>query len=156
MVFSIATLATVVGGVIAARYVGDLGDLGHLSICTIAFFLAFFGFYHGVRHRKTLHIDISDTGRIRIAEVVSMPPCADTDRPHFKAGVIVAEMMGNSTIWSSLLMLRLRMDDGRITVLPILQDSVSKEAFRALSVACRWIAARSDRREKTIFETHSK
>lgn len=151
-----ATLATAVGGVIAAGYVGDFGALARLLICTLVFFLAFFGFYHGVRHRKTLHIDISDAGRIRVAEVVSITSCVDEDRPHFKTDTIIVGIMDNSTIWPNLLMLSLRMDDERITVLPIVQDSVSREAFRALSVACRWIAARSDRREKTIFETHSK
>lgn len=156
MIFSMATLATVVGGVIAAGYVGNLGALARLATCTLVFFLAFFGFYHGVRHRKTLHIDISDAGRIRIAEVVPMTSCMDADRPHFKTDTIIVGMMDNSTIWPNLLMLRLRMNDGRITVLPIVQDSISREAFRALSVTCRWIAARSDRRERAIFETHSK
>ena len=156
MVFSMVVLALVVGSAIAVGYVGDLGALPRLLVSTLAFFLAFFGFYHGVRHRKTLHIDISGSGQIRIAEVLPMTSCASADRPHFRADATVVGVIANSTIWPNLLMLRLRSDEGCVAVLPILQDSVSQEAFRALSVACRWIAARSGRREKGIFETHSK
>ena len=156
MVFSMSVLASTVGGAIAVGYASNLDALPRLLISTLAFFPAFFGFYHGVRHRKTLHIDISGSGQIRIAEVVLKTSCASEDRPHFRTDGTVVGVMGNSTIWPNLLMLRLRMDDGRVVALPILQDSVSQEDFRALSVACRWIAARSGRREKKIFETHSK
>jgi len=43
-----------------------------------------------------------------------------------------------------MLLLRLQADNGDKWVVPILTDCVSRDEFRALSVACRWIAAHND------------
>lgn len=107
-------------------------------------FLAFLGFYHGIRHRKILHIDISGAGQIRISQVDADSSCALTDRPHVEADACVHRLLDGTTIWPNLLLLRLRRPDGKSISIPIMPDSVSRESFRALSVACRWLARRND------------
>lgn len=54
----------------------------------------------------------------------------------------VVRLMAGSTLWPNLLLLRLQAEDGSVSVLPILPDSISRSDFRALSVAFRWIALR--------------
>jgi len=44
-------------------------------------------------------------------------------------------------MWPNFLLLRLRDGEGRVYNVAVLPDSLPGEAFRALSVACRWIAA---------------
>lgn len=142
LLFSVTTLVSGIGIAVIAGWLGEL-DLLLRALTGASFvFMAFFGFYHGVRHRKTLHIDISGSGQIRIAEEVPSNPCGSEGSPHLKPNGMVVEMQDDSTLWPGLLVLRLRAGDGRMTVVPILQDCVSKDAFRALSVACKWIAAR--------------
>lgn len=109
-------------------------------------FLAVFGFYHGVRHRKILHIDISGAGQFRLTEVGSASPCTNTNWPHVGSHGAAVALLKDSTIWPHLLLLRLQTENGKIAVVPILPDSVSRDSFRALSVACRWIVTRSESR----------
>jgi hypothetical protein len=59
----------------------------------------------------------------------------------------VVQLMADSTIWPGLLLLRLRRQDLRVTSVLILPDCVAADGFRALSVACRWIAAHNNRAE---------
>lgn len=142
LLFSVASLVAGVGIAVLIGWLGELDLLPRALAGVPIVFMAFFGFYHGVRHRKTLHIDISGAGQIRVAEEVSSSPCEREVDPHLRSNGTVVEMLDDSTLWPGLLVLRLRAGNGRVTVVPILLDCVSKEAFRALSVACRWIAAR--------------
>ena len=142
LLFSVASLVAGVGIAVLIGWLGELDLLPRALAGVPIVFMAFFGFYHGVRHRKTLHIDISGAGQIRVAEEFSSSPCEREVDPHLRSNGTVVEMLDDSTLWPGLLVLRLRAGNGRVTVVPILLDCVSKEAFRALSVACRWIAAR--------------
>jgi len=47
----------------------------------------------------------------------------------------------NSVLWPHLLMVRLESSSGVRRLLTILPDCMSDEEFKAVSVACRWIAA---------------
>lgn len=80
-------------------------------------------------------IDISGLGEIRLTVQQSLgavPARAD-----------VLQLLPGSTIWQhSLLLLLGTPGRKRITVLRIWPDSVSREQFRALSVALRAIAGR--------------
>jgi toxin CptA len=156
LLFLIAALSAAIGVAIFSGWFGNLDPIHRILTGTLPVFMAFFGFYHGVRHRKTLHIDISGAGQIRMAEAASTGPCRSAYSPHLRANGTVVEMMDNSTIWPNLMVLRLRTSDRRIIVVPILQDSVSREAFRALSVACRWIAARGHTQGNTGLEKRSR
>ncbi len=57
---------------------------------------------------------------------------------------MTVHLLPDSTLWPHLLVLRLRSEDGGIRTVPILPDSTSRESFRALAAACRWLAARSE------------
>jgi toxin CptA len=109
--------------------------------------MAGFGFYHGSRRRKTIHIDISGAGQIRIREAGATKPCAGADWPHVGESGDVVRLLPDSTLWSQLLLLRLQAESGKITVMQILPDSMPQETFRALAAACRWIASRRDDRD---------
>ncbi|WP_295995920.1 hypothetical protein [Rugamonas sp.] len=57
------------------------------------------------------------------------------------AGVPVS-LLGGSTLWPRLLVLRLGREDGGVATLLVLPDSVAAATFRPLALACRAIAAR--------------
>ena len=50
-----------------------------------------------------------------------------------------------STLWSFLLVLDLRSESGTRLVLIVLPDTMTQASFRALCVACQWIAAHNIR-----------
>ncbi|HTN67497.1 MAG TPA: protein YgfX [Burkholderiaceae bacterium] len=135
-------------GVLSIAAVVALGAVGQLlppasriliSIC--CFFIAFSVFYQRIRSRSEFHIHISGSGQIRLAECKSAGP-GKTNKSSLLAKMdMEARLMPATTIWSWLLLLRLQLDDRRVVVVPILPDCVPPSTFRALSVACRWLAA---------------
>lgn len=52
------------------------------------------------------------------------------------------QLAEGSVLWPNLLFLHLESEQGQKETLRILPDSVSSDEFRALHIACRWIAAR--------------
>jgi len=132
-----------IGISIGMGYVGALALPLRLSLATADIFLALLGFYCTVRARKTHPIDISGIGQIRLMEyktLASIPlqPLLQTQSSH------EVTLMANSTLWSFMLILRLKTENQQIVTVPILPDSVGPEEFRALAVACRWIAAHNN------------
>ncbi len=94
---------------------------------------------------KAFRIDVTDIGQILLTDT---PQSAVADRT--ETAVVAAEvvqLLGGSTLWSSLMVLRLQSASGRVRRLVLLPDSMDREAFRALSVACRWIASCSRQAE---------
>jgi toxin CptA len=125
--------------------VGELSPTLRLATFIFTAFPALLGFYHTVRHQKIIHIDISGTGDLYLYQVgVSTSTCHEKKWPHVKGNGEVMTLLHDSTIWTNLLLLRLQSDGGTITVVRVLPDCVSRESFRALSVACRWIAAQNN------------
>ncbi|TFV90310.1 hypothetical protein E4K72_20890 [Oxalobacteraceae bacterium OM1] len=145
MLIAMSSLSTAVGIAVFAGTVGDLPAMAQTVIAALCVFPASFGFYHGIRHRETLHIDISSAGQIRIEKEAQQRACTDGDWPHVQQSRAVVHLMRDSTMWPNFMLLRLCSSDGRITVVPVMKDSVSSNSFRALSVACRWIAARGEK-----------
>jgi hypothetical protein len=92
--------------------------------------------FHFHRQQKTVHIDISSIGNIRLHQLDAIQNRVGEEDSVFR-------LMPGSTLWANLMLLNLRSENGQIMTLPILPDSVSTQEFRALSVALRWIAARS-------------
>lgn len=88
------------------------------------------------RNGKGCRIDISDNGAIRVAVYLnhSVPAAAPVVTP--------AILLPGAVLWPWLLVLPLRLADGRTVRLLVLPDSVAPGAFRPLSVACRACAAR--------------
>lgn len=144
MVSAMSLAATAAGFAIGLGHIGELSILYRGTLAAFILFTAVFGFYHGIRHRKPIHIDISGVGQIRLTEVCAAGACTNTKRPHVRGSTGVVRLAGDSTIWPHLLLLRLLSESGKISTLPVLPDSVSRDDFRALSVACRWIAAHND------------
>ena len=129
------------GGVaIAAGLEVDLSPLLRWTLASSIVFLSFFGFYHGTRGQKTIQLSISGTGQIRLTEVDSIRPCREREWPHVDVYGEAFVLMSDSTLSAYVLLLRLRSDSGRIITVSVLPDSVSRDTFRALSAACRWIA----------------
>jgi hypothetical protein len=151
MTCAMAVGAALVGFAIGFGLIGDQSLPVRLAIASSVLFLAFFGFYHGTRDRKTIQLDISGTGQIRLLKLTGEPPCTDSNWPHVREMGEVVRLMSDSTIWPHMLLLRLQSDDGEITIVPIFPDSVSRDGFRALSVACRWIATQKDAQDAKFF-----
>lgn len=123
---------------------GMIGDLGHSSQIGIAgscFLMAFFVLYRAIWRRSVFHVAISGAGQIRVAECKS----STNGRKNSVHQPVIAEaaatLMAGSTIWSSFILLRLRLESGALVTILVLPDSLPAETFRALAVACRWIAA---------------
>lgn len=92
-----------------------------------------------LRRRKAFRIDVTGIGQIRL---VDTSPEAEAELTTSSAGDSeVVQLLRGSTFWSSLMVLCLQTGSGHKTVLVILPDSMDCGAFRALSVACRWIIA---------------
>jgi toxin CptA len=96
------------------------------------------------RNGKGYRIDISDHGRIRLAVYLNPSPCAGVPAlpPELPAIWQPATLQAGAVLWPWLLVLPLRLADGKVVRLLILPDSVAPGAFRPLSVACRACAAR--------------
>jgi hypothetical protein len=137
-----------IGVMVGLGHVGDLLAPMRVGVAIFSVFLACFGVCHTVRHQNPLHIDISGVGQLRLTRVDAIPgSCQEKNWPHVNEGGEVVRLLNDSTIWPHLLLLRLQKDSGKITVVPVLPDSVSRDGFRALSVACRWIAAHNNSTE---------
>jgi hypothetical protein len=115
------------------------------GLCILA---AFLGFFQSTRKRKTFHIDISGIGQIRLQDYYEVAVSDRPGNPGRKGdGGQLVRLRGDSTLWPNLLLLRLQPESGPPMVLPVLSDSVNAQEFRALAVACRWIAAHNIRPE---------
>ncbi len=151
MTAMMAASAALIGIAIGFGLFGDQSQTVRLTSASLVLFLAFFGFYHGTRDRKTIQLDISGTGQIRLLKVSEEPPCTDSNWPHVREMGEVVRLKSDSTIWPYMLLLRLQSEDGEITIVPIFPDSVSRDGFRALSVACRWIATQKEAQDANFF-----
>ena len=101
--------------------------------------------FHWFKQVQNCRIDISGSGQIRVASPTTIGLIKYNELP----GSLV-EIVAGSLISGPLLLIRLKDSTGRVKVLPILRDSVSEDAFRRLSVACRWIAAQNNRNIEKI------
>jgi toxin CptA len=87
---------------------------------------------------NTRRVDIS--GLLEIRVTVQQNVEMRTNSAH---GALMHLMQG-STVWPSVMLLLLRADDGSVTVLTVMPDSVAPDQFRALAVAIRAIAGRNN------------
>ncbi|MDL2284073.1 hypothetical protein LJC19_02875 [Oxalobacter sp. OttesenSCG-928-P03] len=106
------------------------------AVSLISVFL--FVFLH-FRSKKSFWIDISGSGEIRLREDsrnVSTPvfpekqTLPDTDEYY---------MVNGSTVWPSLLFLRLESASKQKRYFPVFSDSLKEEEFKALYIACQWL-----------------
>ena len=101
---------------------------------------------------KTLRIDITATGQIRLTHTSHNAFSRDRSQNVVSSeeGEVV-QLLRDSTLWSCMLILRLRTGSGKVIVLPLLHDSMTPSAFRSVCVACRWIAAQNTRPASASF-----
>jgi toxin CptA len=127
--FALANLAAaaLVGLVLRERYQAA-------PVSAIFFLVAALCLLHtGARRIKTLRIDVSGLGQVRLTVQQELRTKDASGEP---AAMPVALLAG-STVWPHLMLLLLRSGSGALTVLPVLRDSVTPQQFRALSVALR-------------------
>jgi toxin CptA len=128
--------------------VGELPFGSRVAIAVICAGTAFSCFFAAIQSRKTFHIDISGVGQIRLSQDNDAAGISGSrERPDQRGSGEVVQLLADSTIWPGMLLLRLAGQNRRVTNLLILPDSLAAQDFRALSVACRWIAAHNNRAE---------
>jgi hypothetical protein len=131
-----------IGGVLALGALAELAFWTRLLCASACLLLAGGGFAATRRGRSAYRLDISGSGQIRLSLCVPKAARAtDIAASEPNEGGMLVTLLADSTLWPHFMLLRLQDQSGRLHALPILPDSVSAESFRALSVACRWIAA---------------
>jgi toxin CptA len=95
---------------------------------------------HHLRAVPPVTIDISAAGAIRLsgAQHTVTPPAAPGEPCCWN-------LLPGTTISEYCMILRLENTDGQHQTLMVLPDTVPPTSFRALAVACRWIAAHNNR-----------
>jgi toxin CptA len=121
--------------------VADLSLLIKLICASVCCVSAVAGFVQMLRNRQIYRLDISGVGQIRLSKALPRQSMTGdpTQIPAFHDEMLVT-LLADSTIWPGLLMLRLKAADGHLYNVTILPDSLPPESFRAVAVACRWIA----------------
>jgi toxin CptA len=127
---------------IGFAYIGGLPLYVRLFVVFLTFLALSVALNWAVRQRKVVRLDISMNGQIRLVEHTGLTGSPSLLEDETGGGCVV-RLMSDSVLWSGLLLLRLKTEADHIIALPILRDSMNAEAFRALSVACRWIAAQN-------------
>lgn len=106
------------------------------------------GLWMALSRQQMYRIDISGIGQIRLTVLKASARSSLANESHrdtdYQINGEIVRLMENSTIWPGLLLLRLQLEGGAISTLPILYDCVSHDSFRALSVACKWISVRNE------------
>lgn len=143
--------AILIAGLVGCNYLGTLSLWERLFLALTYFVMASSFWILFFFAQKFYLIAISSTGQTRLLELDSSANVVQQVFNNDNAGWFVVSMVEDSTLWPKLLLLRLRSNSGRLTILPILPDSVSFQSFRSLSVACRWIAARINREDNEIL-----
>lgn len=145
LLLGISISCLVVLGIAAAVGAGKVGELPFQLRWILLAGLVLSGisaFFYIFLNRKTFHIDISGIGQIRLKEDTGIGDLKrQREKQETENSIQVVQLLGNSTIWPYLLLLRMRAEDRRIRTLVILPDCMESHTFRALKVACRWIAA---------------
>ncbi|WP_034292070.1 protein YgfX [Herbaspirillum sp. RV1423] len=136
-----AIVVALIGVIFAFALVGQLSFVFRISLAAACVVTATLAFWLVLRNRKAVWLHISGTGQIRLVEHHATV--------RVKAGSQVmsgglAQLLAGSTVWPNLLLLRLKLENGRVRTIPVLPDSVPKETFRALQVACRWVASHNN------------
>lgn len=148
---TMAWLCTIlIAGLVGCNYSGILSSWERLFIAFTYFFVASLCWSFFFFAQKSYLINVSSNGQIRLLEVISLGNNVQDTFDVDSANMFGVNLLEDSTLWPKLLLLRLRCDSGRLTILPIFTDSVSPHTFRSLSVACRWIAARVKRDDNEI------
>jgi len=141
MMAAAAVAVALIGVIFAFALVGQLSFVFRMALAGACIVAAILAFWLVLKNRKTVWLHISGTGQIRLVEhhaTVRVKPGSQV----MSGGL--AQLLAGSTVWPNLLLLRLRLESGRVRTIPVLPDSVPRETFRALQVACRWVASHNN------------
>lgn len=141
-VMAVSAISVVfIGLIFGFSLVGELPSVFRVALAVVCILAASLALWLALRNRQTVGLHISGTGQIRLEEhhaVIGVRAGAHVMRSG------VAQLLAGSTVWPNLLLLRLRLESGKVRIIPVLPDSVPKETFRALQVACRWLKGHHD------------
>jgi hypothetical protein len=135
------------------RLDGKIPALSCFTLASLCVVTAIAGFFDSIANRKTYHLDISGIGQIRLNEYRQGAAANRVERyTDIEGGGEVVQLLGDSTLWPMLLLLRLQKPSGRVAIVHILPDCLDRKAFRTVCVACHWIAAQNNRPAARLFE----
>jgi hypothetical protein len=143
----------VVGAAVGMGLVSYFSFVARIFIAGFSVICALFAIFHIMRQKIVFMIDISGIGKIRLMQhdyMYGAVRAGDVGDWGDGDGGELVRLIGGSTLWPGMMFLRLKSESGRVWILRILPDSVSPQEFRALSVAFRWIAARTSEADKTL------
>ncbi|CAN5439676.1 hypothetical protein BH11PSE11_BH11PSE11_23230 [soil metagenome] len=153
------TLLIMVGGMclciffsaalIATGRIGNLAAQDGIMLASVLAVITLSGLTKFLRLRKMVRLDISGAGQIRLSDSRLQGNSGTAENDSLWNPAQEVYLAGNSTLWPHILLLSLRSQDGKTSVLPIMRDSVASGEFRMLSVACRWIAAHNTSAENS-------
>jgi hypothetical protein len=134
MVWGMCLCVVFSGAMLGASQAGYLAPWVRIFIGCACALIAAVHFFQFTYRRKAYSVDISGLGQIRLTEIRKPSKILQEND-----STVVCLGRG-STLWPNMLLLRLKSESQRVTVVPIFRDSVSAGDFRKISVACRWIA----------------
>ncbi len=101
------------------------------------------------KQRTTYRLDISGVGDIRL---ISLPGTREQSLANSGSSPEQGRFLApGSLITPMLLVLRLADSYDNINTLLVFPDSVSRDAFRRLAIACRWLVVQRKRPASTVF-----
>jgi hypothetical protein len=120
----------------------NLSAIFRFQISLLASILVWSAIFTLRRPGKTFHIDISGIGQIRLTQYSGVStPYKNTGMPLDGSSCQLVHLSPDSILWSHLMLLRLKADEGGVLSIPVLNDSLAASDFAQLLVACKWIAA---------------
>lgn len=141
LVGGMSLILLLVAGLIAFGSIGNLSIATRLVLALMCVAAALYAFFRAMPGGEIHAIQIAGTGQIRVVVLKKHASVALEDLVATEPGELM-HLLPVSTLWSGLLLLHLQNGQQKIIVMPILPDSVTQQSFKALLVACRWIAAR--------------
>ena len=141
LVMSLACLA--IGAAIALGMVGALPLAPRSLLGACCMLAAAAAVFEIVRPYVVRRILITPAGKIHLTDLVAHESVAGAGVSDLDA--MDYQLLPTSTLWSFLMILNLRASDGAKVTLFVLPDTMTQASFRALCVACHWIAAHNIR-----------
>ena len=139
-------LSILVSSSIAFNLVGQLNTVMRSVLTVIGLVAAAKFCAELLKQRHTVALDIRGTGEIKLR--ATLPNVKDDIRAVIDASpAVVCSLAAGSVITPVILVLRLADNHGNINTLLIFTDSVTGDAFRRLSLACRWLVGHQKRQQ---------
>jgi toxin CptA len=131
MVIAMSACVAAVGCLIGLNGVGALNAVERIIIAAICLLAAIYVVWRAATSVKTAIIHVSGTGQIRISHWTnkSQAMVVAHEESIENAQSDVVHLLPISTLWSCLLILHLRHENGRTSIMTILPDSICANSF---------------------------